>query len=110
MTREGPATRTHHEPVPTTTAASNCSRGGWGANGWGHHQRRVQRHEHEGNGQGHQGTRHRANDGYDDMDTKGMKGGMNWRGNEQMTTVAPARRRKWGGEEHKGVFLFLSFS
>jgi hypothetical protein len=54
--------------------------------------------------------RHRANDGYDDMDTKGMKGGMNWRGNKQMTTVAPACGRKRAGEECKGVFLFLSFS
>jgi len=99
MMREGLATRT---PPWTSTHYHHCEQllAGWmgGANGWGH-----------------QGTWHRANDRHDDMDTKGMtgsgsKGGMNQRGNEQMTIAAPAHEREWGGEEHEGVFLFLSFS
>jgi hypothetical protein len=56
MTREGLATRTHHKPVPTTTAASNCS--------WG----------------GGLMDRDTTNDGYNDMDMKGMDG--NTRGHD----------------------------
>ena len=62
--------RASHQDPPRTSTHHHCCEqllAGWmgGANGWGH-----------------QGTRHRADDGYDDMDTKGMTGSGSKGGNE----------------------------
>jgi hypothetical protein len=58
----------HHEPTPTTTAASNCSRGGWEV-------------LTDGDTMGR--TRDRADHGNDDMDTKRTTGSRNNSGNER---------------------------
>jgi hypothetical protein len=70
--------RHHHDPAPSTAAASNCSRGGWGALTDGD-------------------TRdERQDDGYDVMDTKRTTGSWSNGGNE------PQGERTNSGNEGNG--------
>ena len=67
----------HHEPAPTTTAASNCLQGGWGVL--------------------MDGMRDRANDRNDDMDTKRMVGSGSNRGSQDCRVMNERRERQQQG-------------